>query len=71
MEAAQVAAELQELRPLLDRFDVAVEFVPGQVQGSEQVPPTDPVPLRMIRTSRLPSSSSISRTRTRSATQPG
>ncbi|MGW0807753.1 hypothetical protein [Nonomuraea sp. NPDC002799] len=29
---------------------------------------TDPVPLRMIRSSRLPSSSSISRTRTRSAT---
>ncbi|KAF5990264.1 hypothetical protein BOG92_054325 [Streptomyces sp. WAC00263] len=32
---------------------------------------TDPVPRRMIRSSRPPSSSSISRTRTRSATQPG
>ena len=31
---------------------------------------TDPLPRRMIRTSRLPSSSSISRTRTRSATGP-
>ncbi|WP_307659333.1 hypothetical protein [Streptomyces sp. V1I1] len=31
---------------------------------------TDPVPLRMIRSSRLPSASSISRTRTRSAIGP-
>jgi len=31
---------------------------------------TDPLPRRMIRTSRCPSSSSISRTRSRSATGP-
>ncbi len=38
VEGSQVAAELQELGALLDRLDVAVELVPGQVQGGEQVP---------------------------------
>ncbi|WSR66993.1 hypothetical protein OG452_34620 [Streptomyces sp. NBC_01197] len=37
VEAAQVAAELQELRPPLDRLDVAIELVLAQVQGREQV----------------------------------
>jgi hypothetical protein len=36
-EAVQVAAELQELGALLDRLDVAVKLVPGQLQGGEQV----------------------------------
>src|SRR3989442_3413637 len=38
VETAQVAADLQELGALLDRLDVAVELVLGQVQGGEQVP---------------------------------
>lgn len=41
VEAAQVAAELQEPRAVLLRFGVAVKLVPGQVVGGEQVP--DPV----------------------------
>ncbi|MDX3667057.1 hypothetical protein PV733_18940 [Streptomyces europaeiscabiei] len=41
MQGAQVAAELQELRPVLGLLDVAVELVPGEVVGGEQVP--DPV----------------------------
>jgi hypothetical protein len=38
LEAAPVAAELQEPGAPLDRLDVAVELVPGRVQGGEQVP---------------------------------
>lgn len=38
VEAAQVAAEFQELGALLDQLDVAVELVLAQVQGGEQVP---------------------------------
>lgn len=41
VEAAQVAAELQEPRAVLPRLDVAVELVLAQVVGGEQVP--DPV----------------------------
>ncbi|GHA55378.1 hypothetical protein GCM10010391_45400 [Streptomyces anthocyanicus] len=37
VESAQVAAELQKLGALLDRLDVAVELVRGQVQGCEEV----------------------------------
>jgi hypothetical protein len=38
VEGAQVAAELQALRPVPGLLDVAVELVLGQVQGGEQVP---------------------------------
>ena len=37
VESAQVAAELQKLGALLDRLDVAVELVFGQVVGGEEV----------------------------------
>lgn len=38
VKRAELAAKLQELGPLLDRLDVAVELVLGLVQGIEQVP---------------------------------
>lgn len=38
VERAQVAAELQELRPVLGLLDVPVELVFSEVVGSEQVP---------------------------------
>ncbi|MEV4574771.1 hypothetical protein AB0K16_16085 [Nonomuraea jabiensis] len=41
VETAQIAAEFQELGPVLPRLDVAVEFAFAQVVGGEQV--SDPV----------------------------
>src|SRR5690349_23969729 len=38
VEGAQIAAELQELRPVLARLDVPIKLVFAQLVGGEQVP---------------------------------
>ncbi|MCI3928894.1 hypothetical protein MQV74_06285 [Streptomyces sp. AN091965] len=50
-------------------FTTGIPCVDSKTIWARRQVTTDPVPLRMIRSSRRPSSSSISRTRTRSATR--